>query len=63
MYTVDQNGVIKRIADGFIVPKDVGDLAYQAYLYWVQTGSLWNMPASASPAAIQAAIITNDSEF
>lgn len=63
MYTVDQNGVVRRIADGYIVPKDVNDLAYQSFLYWVQTGMLWNTPLNASPASIQAAVLTNDTEY
>ena len=60
MYSVDLNGVIKRLADGYIVPKDVGDLAYQGYLYWLSSGMLPNTPQSPTPAQVAAAISLND---
>ena len=36
MYTIDALGCIVRNADGYIVPKDVTNPAYQAYIHWTQ---------------------------
>lgn len=60
MYSVDANGVIKRLADGYIVPKDVADIAYQGYLYWQSEGMLPNTVPGATPAQVAQAIQLND---